>query len=93
MEIRLKSGPSAASTIRVPLFPMGGPANSPPYMIPSQCNHTGFVLFQESLTDVAFPKGKVNLHYALIGKTILDERTSLPYGISIPEAYLNNGGV
>ena len=82
------------SSIRVPPFPTWrGPANFPLYMIPSQLNHAGFVLFHKTLTDDACPKGKVNLHPCLIVKSILDQRTSLPCGISIPEAFLNNGGV
>lgn len=72
---------------------LGGPANAGAYTIPSQLHRVGLILCQETLADVAFPKGKVNLHCPVIGKSILEERTSIPEGISGPEAYLNNAGV
>ena len=68
-------------TLRFQLIPMHTPLI---------LNNIGFFSKRLGLTDIAFPKGKVNLHYTLIGKSILDERTLVPCGISVPEAYLNN---
>lgn len=70
-----------------------GSANSPVLSIPSLLNYIGFFSKRLGLTDIAFPKGKVNLQCTLIGKSILGGRTSIPYGISVSEAYLNNVSV
>lgn len=67
-----------------------GLANSQASAIPSQLNSIDFFPKRFGLTDFAFPKGKVKHQYTSVGKRILDERTSVPYGVSISDACLNN---